>query len=154
MHIDEFKTRLAMVMKAMSYLAELGDASSVTRMMIGLAQGKSIPLTDVQIDEVSGAGQVFPKVTPIHFDKVDDYIKDHVKVRRVLKGDVPGTSNMHCNHNKIVCVDDQLMYIGSDNMYPSYNEEHGIWIDDKDAIGAWKQKFWKGLWDNSKESEI
>ena len=38
------------------------------------------------------------------------------------------------NHSKVVCVDDELLYIGSDNAYPSYNEEHGVWIKDQTAI--------------------
>jgi phosphatidylserine/phosphatidylglycerophosphate/cardiolipin synthase-like enzyme len=41
------------------------------------------------------------------------------------------------NHNKVYCVDKKLLYIGSDNPYPNYNEEHGIWIDDAKAITGW-----------------
>ncbi len=31
------------------------------------------------------------------------------------------------------------------NAYPSYNEEHGVWIDDRKAIAEWKGKFWNEL---------
>ena len=30
------------------------------------------------------------------------------------------------------------MYIGSDNAYPCYNEEHGAWVEDNE--GAVKEK--------------
>lgn len=29
-------------------------------------------------------------------------------------------------HTKTICVDRELLYVGSDNLYPSYNEEHGV----------------------------
>jgi len=41
------------------------------------------------------------------------------------------------------------MYISSDNTYPSYNEEHGFWIQDETAIGRWKGEFWEELWKKS-----
>lgn len=28
-------------------------------------------------------------------------------------------------HNKVVCVDRTLLYVGSDNAFPQYNEQHG-----------------------------
>lgn len=58
------------------------------------------------------------------------------------------------NHTKVVCCDKSLLYVGSDNMYPNYNEEHGIWIDDKDAINAWHDGYWKPRWDNSFEASM
>ena len=50
------------------------------------------------------------------------------------------------SHSKIVCVDEKLMYVGSDNAYPCYNEEHGVWIEDKDAVGAWLEGFFEPYW--------
>lgn len=50
------------------------------------------------------------------------------------------------NHCKVVCVDRQLLYVGSDNIYPSYNTEHGIWVDDKTAIDNWYNGYWKPRW--------
>lgn len=51
------------------------------------------------------------------------------------------------NHTKAYCVDKKLLYIGSDNPYPNYNEEHGVWIDDEKAIDAWCKGSWKPRWD-------
>jgi len=38
------------------------------------------------------------------------------------------------------------MCVGSDPIYPAYNEEHGVWIDNENAIKAWKEKLWNELW--------
>ncbi|KAH8727112.1 hypothetical protein GQ44DRAFT_825211 [Phaeosphaeriaceae sp. PMI808] len=58
------------------------------------------------------------------------------------------------NHSKAYCVDKQLLYVGSDNPYPNYNEEHGIWIDDKETINAWYEKFWTPRWNTSAEVDM
>lgn len=42
--------------------------------------------------------------------------------------------------------DKKLLYVGSDNVYPNYNEEYGVWIDDKPAIDAWFEKYWTPRW--------
>ncbi len=46
------------------------------------------------------------------------------------------------NHSKLVIVDDAVCYIGSDNAYPCYNQEFGIWIDDQTSINALVNGFW------------
>ncbi|KAE9378673.1 hypothetical protein N431DRAFT_460007 [Stipitochalara longipes BDJ] len=84
----------------------------------------------------------------ISADEVDDVIKKHLKIKRALNDD--GTT--YC-HNKIVCVDDKLMYVGSDNAYPCYNEEHGVWIEDSKTIQSWKKTYWDGLWSRCKDAE-
>lgn len=50
------------------------------------------------------------------------------------------------NHTKCYCVDDELLYIGNDNCYPNYNEEFGVWIEDKTVIGKWKTNSWDKRW--------
>lgn len=35
-----------------------------------------------------------------------------------------------------------MMYFGSDNAYPHYNEEHGRGVENPDLTKAWKTKFW------------
>jgi phosphatidylserine/phosphatidylglycerophosphate/cardiolipin synthase-like enzyme len=80
-------------------------------------------------------------VNMITEDRVDEVIRNRLHVKRVLKND----GDNYC-HNKIVMVDDKLMYVGSDNAYPSYNEEHGVWIDHQDTIKGWKKDYWDGLW--------
>jgi hypothetical protein len=75
-----------------------------------------------------------------------DLTKKWFKVRRI------GTSfGPNSIHTKTICVDKQLLYIGSDNLYPSYNEEHGIWVDDKAALSDWVNNYWNRLWPNTSE---
>jgi hypothetical protein len=54
------------------------------------------------------------------------------------------SSPLHANHSKVVLVDDVVCYIGSDNAYPSYNIEFGLWIDDQTSIQDYINKFWSG----------
>lgn len=81
-------------------------------------------------------------VTMIDEKRVDEVIQNRLHVKRIIKND-----GEHYCHNKIVMVDDKLMYVGSDNAYPCYNEEHGVWIDHEDTIKNWKKDYWDGLWD-------
>lgn len=50
------------------------------------------------------------------------------------------------NHSKVVVVDRKVMYVGSDNAYPSYNEEHGVWVDDQPTIDGWLEGFFDPFW--------
>jgi hypothetical protein len=56
------------------------------------------------------------------------------------------TAPSHGNHAKLVIVDDAVCYIGSDNAYPSYNEEFGLWIDDEPSIQSLINEYWNDLW--------
>lgn len=56
------------------------------------------------------------------------------------------------NHCKVLCTDKKLMYVGSDNYYPSYNEEHGIWLDDEETIKTWYDGYWTPRWAGAKEA--
>jgi hypothetical protein len=69
--------------------------------------------------------------------------KFHVKRVNEKKNGINGARLMH---SKTYCVDSKLLYIGSDNLYPSYNEEHGVWLEDPAALATWKAKYWDGLW--------
>lgn len=73
-------------------------------------------------------------------DKIDAALADHLHIRRV--GEDNG--KMY-SHSKVVCVDKKLMYVGSDNAYPCYNEEHGVWVEDEPRgpyyVGDWVNKF-------------
>ena len=55
-------------------------------------------------------------------------------------------STDHGNHAKLVIVDDSVCYIGSDNAYPSYNQEFGLWVDDQPSIQSFITNYWDGLW--------
>jgi hypothetical protein len=58
----------------------------------------------------------------------------------------PNQQSAHANHAKVVVVDDALCYVGSDNAYPSYNTEFGLWHGDTGAIAHFVQDYWTGLW--------
>ncbi|KAK0616637.1 hypothetical protein B0T14DRAFT_482960 [Immersiella caudata] len=58
-------------------------------------------------------------------------------------GKVKGPDSIH---TKTICVDSELLYVGSDNLYPCYNEEHGIWVDDAKAVKSWMDDYWSPLW--------
>lgn len=74
--------------------------------------------------------------------EIDKALATKLHIRRIEKDD--GT--MWC-HSKIVCVDEKIMYVGSDNIYPSYNEEHGIWMEDPKTIKSWIDGYWNTLWE-------
>lgn len=56
-------------------------------------------------------------------------------------------------HSKVVCVDRSLLFVGSDNIYPEYNEQHGVWIDSKPNIQAWHDNYFNGAWDRGVDVE-
>ncbi|KAJ9654562.1 hypothetical protein H2201_008983 [Coniosporium apollinis] len=78
-------------------------------------------------------------------DKIDAALSKYLHIRRVDK------DNGHMySHSKVVCVDKKLMYVGSDNAYPCYNEEHGVWVEDDSSesyyVGDWVNKFFDPYW--------
>lgn len=77
----------------------------------------------------------------------DDLVFKWFKIRRI--GKPYGDAGPNSIHTKTVCIDKQLLYVGSDNIYPSYNEEHGIWIDEKLALADWVDNYWNVVWSNS-----
>lgn len=79
---------------------------------------------------------------------VNTAIERHLHIKRVMKDDGKAFS-----HSKIVCVDRRAMYIGSDNAYPSYNQEHGIWVDDKETIDTWLKDFFEPYWEKCTEPD-
>jgi len=52
-------------------------------------------------------------------------------------------------HSKLVCIDRSLLYIGSDNQYPHYNEEFGCWLEDTHHVDAFFKDFYHGVWETS-----
>jgi hypothetical protein len=63
------------------------------------------------------------------------------------------TPPSHGNHSKVFVIDDSVMYVGSDNAYPSYNTEFGLWIDDLPSIQNYISGYWSGtpgLWNFAK----
>jgi hypothetical protein len=72
-------------------------------------------------------------------------LKKFIHFKRTGSKNDPEGKDLY-SHSKIVCVDKKVMYVGSDNAYPSYNEEHGVWIEDGETIDAWLDGFFTGYW--------
>ncbi|KAK5242426.1 hypothetical protein LTR20_003459 [Exophiala xenobiotica] len=72
---------------------------------------------------------------------VDKLLANRVQGRRIMGND----SNLKA-HNKVVCVDRTLLYVGSDNAYPQYNEQHGLWIEEQANIDAWFSGYFDTAW--------
>jgi len=81
-------------------------------------------------------------------EAADELVRKWMLVRRI--GSSLGPNSIH---TKTLCVDKQLLYVGSDNLYPSYNEEHGIWVDDKAAVSDWVENFWNAMFSELKVPE-
>ncbi len=77
---------------------------------------------------------------------ISEIVSKRVEYRRV--DNTPGNPDPppHANHAKLVVVDDALCYVGSDDLYPAYCEESGVWIDDQQAIQEFVDEYWTGLW--------
>jgi phosphatidylserine/phosphatidylglycerophosphate/cardiolipin synthase-like enzyme len=56
------------------------------------------------------------------------------------------TSGAHGNHSKMVIADDSVCFIGSDNAYPSYNQEVGFWLEDPASINGLLTRYWQPMW--------
>ncbi|KAK9412824.1 putative PLD phosphodiesterase domain-containing protein [Seiridium unicorne] len=78
--------------------------------------------------------------------KCGDTVDKKLQLKRVEAKKTHGTGIVH---TKTYCIDHDLLYIGSDNLYPSYNEEHGIWLEDQAAISSWGEGFWEKLWSDT-----
>jgi hypothetical protein len=79
---------------------------------------------------------------------ISDIVDKRLTYKRVVGATNPGD---HGNHSKLIVVDDSVCYVGSDNVYPSYNEEFGVWLDnDARAISSFVSDYWKGLWNFAK----
>lgn len=136
-----------MIMKAMAYLDQFDKGNPLSLLLTVLATARGIRLVPEKIKEFSQSAQVFPVVTPIPENEIDKVINDQIVFKRTLRKD--GKNAAIYNHSKVVLVDDHLMYVGSDTIYPAYCAEHGIWVDDQQAIKTWKENVFKELWDRS-----
>jgi len=65
-----------------------------------------------------------------------------------------GTSKQPGNHAKVVIVDAQLYYVGSQNLYPSDNSELGFIIDDATETNRFINTYWNPLWQASSPGAI
>lgn len=71
----------------------------------------------------------------------DTWFKTRCEIKRI------NDQSTMFNHNKVYCIDKKLLYVGSDNPYPNYNEEFGVWIDHEKTIQKWIDNSWTPRWD-------
>lgn len=72
--------------------------------------------------------------------------------QRILCRKIMNNDGKYYNHTKIICIDNSVLYVGSDNIYPEYNEQHGAWIDRKENIQAWLDQYWSAAWGYGKDA--
>jgi phosphatidylserine/phosphatidylglycerophosphate/cardiolipin synthase-like enzyme len=58
------------------------------------------------------------------------------------------------NHAKLWLVDDQVFYIGSDNLYPVDLQEFGYIVDDRATAGRIRAAYWDPMWRWSRAAAI
>src|SRR5207253_1174524 len=58
------------------------------------------------------------------------------------------------NHAKLVFVDDQAFYIGSQNLYNAGLTEFGFLVDDTTAAATLRTDYWDHLWASSSRAAV
>lgn len=78
-------------------------------------------------------------------------IKGRLEVAVLRFGPSPLWPNQwgFANHAKFFMIDEQLFYIGSENLYPSDLIEYGVFIEDSEAVLKVKTDYWEKLWQYS-----
>ena len=81
---------------------------------------------------------------PVFTDPLD--VASIVKTKFQIRRSVLNGKDVHRLHDKIACVDRKVLYFGSDNAYPQYNQQFGVWIEDEKSIETWIGGYYDGLW--------
>ncbi len=76
--------------------------------------------------------------------------KLHVAPLRLAATDRWADGKVFSNHAKFLMIDDQALYVGSQNLYTSDLAEFGYIVDSKDAAKVARDTFWAPLWNFSK----
>ena len=58
------------------------------------------------------------------------------------------------SHDKVVSVDDQAFYIGSENLYPARLQEFGLIVEDRQAAMTLQSRALTPTWDAAKSSAL
>lgn len=64
------------------------------------------------------------------------------------------SGDQFANHAKFFMVDDNVFYVGSDNLYSADLIEYGVFVSDPTAISQMRSQYWDKLWGNSKRVAI
>ena len=115
------------------------------------------------LDESSNKSTSYSYSTQVKtFDAICKILNEVSKKDRIIRGKLEvavlrfGPSSIwrngweFANHAKFTMIDEQLFYIGSENLYPSDLIEYGVFIEDVDAVTKIKNDYWNPLWDWSK----
>jgi phosphatidylserine/phosphatidylglycerophosphate/cardiolipin synthase-like enzyme len=76
--------------------------------------------------------------------------KLHVAPLRLANTERWADGKVFSNHAKFLMIDDQALYVGSQNLYTSDLAEFGYIVDSKDAAKVANDTFWSPLWNFSK----
>lgn len=113
--------------------------------MMALASASSIDGMEIQIvcSKTSGAGynDSISKQTYLNMISSLGGNKDAVAFKRTGQ----------YNHSKLTIIDRTLFNVGSENFYPSYNQEFSLWVQEKlvDAAppkNGFMKQYWDGFW--------
>ncbi|KAK4212694.1 hypothetical protein QBC37DRAFT_401245 [Rhypophila decipiens] len=92
-------------------------------------------------DENQSSSNLLP--VKVKASDVDGIVDRHFLVKRI------GTTTSYKMHAKTICIDRSLLYVGSDNPYPHYNQEFGCWIEDPPSVASFFAEFYDGIWERS-----
>ncbi|WP_172806833.1 phospholipase D-like domain-containing protein [Endozoicomonas arenosclerae] len=77
----------------------------------------------------------------------------HLATNRFGPDDTWPDGSSPTNHYKVVMVDDDLYYVGSQNLYYSNLQEYGFIIEDPESMKQLKKVWWDKLWKHSSRTE-
>lgn len=65
-----------------------------------------------------------------------------------------GRTNINVNHSKLTIIDKSIVNIGSENFYPSYNQEFSIWFDagSSHEQSGFYVNYWNKLWSSARKA--
>lgn len=66
----------------------------------------------------------------------------------------PNGKGVYGTHTKLVMVDDAVVYVGSQNLYPANLQEYGSIITDAGATALLKETYWDKLWTESSQVQL
>lgn len=118
----------------------------------GVHDGNSCVVSPLTFCDVTGVRNHEDYIWPDAWRGFGGFVKGHVMQSHTwwkpTYGFGPG------NHAKAFMIDDELVLIGSDNMYPSPLAEFSFIIEGRAAVDMFKQEYWTPLWDYSQRMGI
>jgi hypothetical protein len=109
----------------------------------------------VTLNRIAQAARQHPKAPPGN-QLIDLLCKNlHFAALRFNADDDAWRSGARfANHTKTWLVDDQALYVGSDNVYPAYLQEYGYIVEDPAAVKTFRDTYWDPVWKYSERTAI